>query len=579
MIAMKYDEVIKRYDARVSELTARYESVSFEDVHPGLCTLLDGLRSGPEEARSALDIGAGTGRDAAWLARHGFEVVAVEPAPEFVAAGQRIHGQESIRWVRDSLPDLTRTIRLGMSFDLVLVSAVWMHVAPDDRIRVFRKLVSLLKPGGLLAISLRKGPHHIEDSIYPVNSLELEKLSIQRGLVVVSKDTTPDRLNRSEVEWETVIMRLPNDGTGALPLLRHIITKDRKSSTYKLALLRCILRIADSASGLARFDDELVSIPMGLVALYWIRMFKPLLESDIPQSPDKRGLGFVKEPFRGLKDVSAFELKVGAIFGGPAAASIHGALRDAAQTIRKMPANYITYPNSPEQIFKASGGGRSSAPGKELEIVENYLWSFGELRVPFELWNALSRYSHWIEPSLLFEWSELMKGYACDRGKSVDLDSLMSALRWRDEERDTQFVRSLVHESLSNGDDIRCVWSGRSIQSDFAVDHCFPFSAWPCNDLWNLMPASPKVNLEKSDRLVTSARLSEARGLIETWWQTGYFREAPVSYAKRFRREALASLPLLDDNAVFFESMFEAMQLKRQAIKLNQNLQDWDFRR
>jgi len=576
---MKYDEVIKRYNARVSELAGRYESVSFEDVHPGLCALLDSLRSGPEEARSALDIGAGSGRDAAWLARQGFEVVAVEPAPEFVAAGQRIHGQESIRWVRDSLPDLTRTIRPGLSFDLVLLSGVWMHVAPDDRPRVFRKLVSLLKPGGFLSISLRKGPHHIPDSIYPVSSLELEKLSIQRGLVVVSKDTTPDRLNRPDVAWETVIMRLPNDGTGALPLLRHIIARDRKSSTYKLALLRCILRIADSAGGLARFDDELVSVPLGLVALYWIRMFKPLLESDIPQSPDKRGLGFVKEPFRGLKDVSAFELKVGAVFAGPAAASIHGALKDAARTIRNMPANYITYPNSSERIFKARGGGRSSTPRAGLEIVDDYLRSFGELLVPLPIWNALSRYSHWIEPSLLFEWSELMQGYACDRGKSIDLESLMSALRWQDEERDTQFVRSLVHESLSNGDDIRCVWSGKSIRNDFAVDHCFPFSAWPCNDLWNLMPARSKINLEKSDRLVTSARLSEARGLIETWWQTGYFRETPVSYAERFRREALASLPLLDDNGAFFESMFEAMQLKRQAIKLNQNLQDWESRK
>ncbi|MCA9802475.1 MAG: class I SAM-dependent methyltransferase, partial [Cyanobacteria bacterium HKST-UBA02] len=242
---MNYDDTIQKYNSRVGELAAKYESVSFEDVHPGLCVHLEALCSSREETRSALDIGAGSGRDAGWLARRGFEVVAVEPAQEFVAEGRRRHGEADIRWVQDSLPDLTRTIRLGMSFDLILVSAVWMHVAPEDRARVFRKLVSLMKPGGLLVISLRKGPHHIADSIFPVSSLELEKLSIQRGLVVVSKERTPDRLNRPDVEWETVILRLPDDGTGALPLLRHIITRDRKSSTYKLALLRCILRIAD----------------------------------------------------------------------------------------------------------------------------------------------------------------------------------------------------------------------------------------------------------------------------------------------------------------------------------------------
>ena len=44
----------------------------------------------------------------------------------------------------------------------------------------------------------------------------------------------------------------PDDGTGALPLLRHIVFNDQKSSTYKLALLRTLVRIADSAGGFAR---------------------------------------------------------------------------------------------------------------------------------------------------------------------------------------------------------------------------------------------------------------------------------------------------------------------------------------
>jgi tripartite-type tricarboxylate transporter receptor subunit TctC len=26
------------------------------------------------------------------------------------------------------------------------------------------------------------------------------------------------------------------------------------------------------------------------------------------------------------------------------------------------------------------------------------------------------------------------------------------------------------------------------------IDHCLPWSAWPCGDLWNLLPASPRVN-------------------------------------------------------------------------------------
>jgi hypothetical protein len=45
-------------------------------------------------------------------------------------------------------------------------------------------------------------------------------------------------------------------GIGALPLLRHLILVDEKSSTYKIALLRIIARIADTAAGSALHDSE-----------------------------------------------------------------------------------------------------------------------------------------------------------------------------------------------------------------------------------------------------------------------------------------------------------------------------------
>ena len=105
----------------------------------------------------------------------------------------------------DALPDL-RTLRaLGRRFDLILLSAVWMHVAPKGRERAFRILSELLGPSGLLVIALR------------------------------SRTTQPD-LRRPGLTWETLGFAMPDDGTGSLPLLRHAIVDDNKSSTYKLML-------------------------------------------------------------------------------------------------------------------------------------------------------------------------------------------------------------------------------------------------------------------------------------------------------------------------------------------------------
>ena len=140
-----------------------------------------------------------------------------------------------------------------------------------------------------------------------------------------------------------------SDGTGALPLLRHVILNDDKSSTYKLALLRVLCRIADGAAGYARHvDEEHITVPLGLAALYWVRLFKPLLLAGLPQSPTNVGvenLGFAKEGFRRLTDVSHLDLRIGMSFGPNLSLALHAALRDASDTIARMPAHYMSYPN------------------------------------------------------------------------------------------------------------------------------------------------------------------------------------------------------------------------------------------
>jgi len=64
-------------------------------------------------------------------------------------------------------------------------------------------------------------------------------------------------------------LRLPDDGAGALPLLRGVILNDEKSSTYKLGLLRAIARVADATPALAvsNLEDDTVDLPLGIVAL------------------------------------------------------------------------------------------------------------------------------------------------------------------------------------------------------------------------------------------------------------------------------------------------------------------------
>lgn len=191
---------VQAYYARNAEqLGERYGSVSFDEVHGGVADLL------PLPPARALDVGAGTGRDAHALARRGYEVVAVEPVRELRDVAQELNPHERVRWVQDALPDLGR---LEGAFDLVLLSAVWMHLPLAERRPAMRRLAELLAPGGLLAISLRRGEPPADRVMFDVPAQEVAGDGQRAGLELIRVvEEGTDRLGRSEVWWQSVALR------------------------------------------------------------------------------------------------------------------------------------------------------------------------------------------------------------------------------------------------------------------------------------------------------------------------------------------------------------------------------------
>ncbi|WP_041766514.1 hypothetical protein [Psychromonas ingrahamii] len=55
-----------------------------------------------------------------------------------------------------------------------------------------------------------------------------------------------------------------------------------------------------------------------------------------------------------------------------------------------------------------------------------------------------------------------------------------------------------------------CVRTNKSLQKDYAIDHCMSFARWPNNDLWNLLPSDVKAKGQKSDRLPTESKMKNA---------------------------------------------------------------------
>jgi SAM-dependent methyltransferase len=132
-------------------LVRQYESRSFADIHRSILPLI------PTAPCRVLDIGAGTGRDAAALAALGHSVVAVEPTDELRAHARRLHPSPGIEWIGDSLPELARVNARGERFDLAMLTAVWMHLDDAARTRAMDRVARLLQPGG----TARSWPAHV----------------------------------------------------------------------------------------------------------------------------------------------------------------------------------------------------------------------------------------------------------------------------------------------------------------------------------------------------------------------------------------------------------------------------------
>ncbi|MEV7360275.1 class I SAM-dependent methyltransferase [Kitasatospora sp. NPDC091276] len=187
------------YAEAAEELAVQYESVTFAEVHADL------LHSYPPPPAAVLDVGAGTGRDAAALAALGHPVVAVEPTAELRSVAERLHAGSGVRWVADALPELPRLSAGAERFDLVLLTAVWMHLAPAERPLAMAALGRLLAPGGRLALTLRHGPVPPGRRMFDVPPEETVALAAARGLRLLHRAERGDLHGRSGVRWTSLV--------------------------------------------------------------------------------------------------------------------------------------------------------------------------------------------------------------------------------------------------------------------------------------------------------------------------------------------------------------------------------------
>ena len=184
------------YAAVAAAFFGAAERVSFADVHRAV------LHRIPSAPADVLDIGAGSGRDAAAFAALGHRVVAVEPVAELRTRAGAAHGSPRIEWLDGSLPELSCLAGRGDRFDLVMLTAVWLHLDGAERVRAMPNVARLIRECGAMVVSLRHGPVPMGRRMFQVSAEETVALASREGLDLTLKlENQASAYARPEVTW------------------------------------------------------------------------------------------------------------------------------------------------------------------------------------------------------------------------------------------------------------------------------------------------------------------------------------------------------------------------------------------
>ncbi len=138
----------------------------------------------------------------AGFAALGHRVVAVEPTAALRTRAALLHPSLLIEWIDDCLPALPTVSNRGGGFDVVMLTAVWMHLDDARRRQAMPVVAHRLSPGGVMMLSLRHGPVPVGRRMFEVTAQETIELAAAEGLgLSLHYERQDGLLGRPGVSW------------------------------------------------------------------------------------------------------------------------------------------------------------------------------------------------------------------------------------------------------------------------------------------------------------------------------------------------------------------------------------------
>jgi SAM-dependent methyltransferase len=201
---MTRDKTLDYYDQNAPDTARRYETADLSSLLTRAYRFFTGENTEPP---NILEIGPGSGRDAAWFLRQGAAWQGIDGSDAMIAQAEELHPELRGRLRHHRLPD-PLPFRDG-SFSACYAAAVLMHLPAREARDVLHEISRVLKPRGRLVFSVPLNRPHIDESGLDdrgrrfTNQTEeqWEKDAAAAGFTVLEKTVQQDSLDREGIVW------------------------------------------------------------------------------------------------------------------------------------------------------------------------------------------------------------------------------------------------------------------------------------------------------------------------------------------------------------------------------------------
>lgn len=309
-------------------------------------------------------------------------------------------------------------------------------------------------------------------------------------------------------------------------IISTILKHDRKSNSYKFALVRAINDVAleyphrPPAGG--------VAIPLKLLAEFWLAYYWVFVS---PSKPVKQGHNPTDMSFRDelatLRQMWQTSMNDNDPSAGFFLKNAMGVARERTTFTQELAQSYDVAVNAiakaVQQPIKFAGPGQYTVFEKprrlrEIENVSSIPSAQPQdlcLVIPHDLWMTFQELSLWIEALCIHEWSLFTETTELD-SKRGDTYTLLTERP--DNRRPLTWERNQIDILIMEGQVFECPWTRKILRrsEDYDLDHIIPMAIRPINELWNLVPADPEYNSHvKRDRLPSPETWTVAVPVLE----------------------------------------------------------------